>query len=289
MILIADSGSTKCDWALFNDNNELVFKTQTLGLNPNMLTTQMMHKRIARSAEIAHVSSSIKEIYFYGAGCGTSKNQIRLKRFLEKYFINSKSEVQEDIVGACRAVTQDPGIVCILGTGSNACYFDGEKCTVPNASLGYMIMDEASGNYFGKQLLKDYFYQKMPQEIARKFRANYDLSPHIIKNNLYKKDNPNVYLADLAKFIFLFDPLPSYFAKLFHKGLQEFIDNWVSVFPESKKEPIHFVGSLAYYAQDIIAEVLSKNNMKMGKVVKQPIDGLISYFENHLKAEGNLL
>src|SRR5699024_5728760 len=174
MILIADSGSTKCDWVLLSHEGEVILKTQTLGINPNMLTTQMMHKRIAQSEEIAHINQEVEQIYFYGSGCGTSKNRNRLKRFLEKYFRRAECEVHEDLLAACHAVTTEPGVVCILETGSNSCYFDGEH-TQPNApSLGYLIMDEASGCYFGKHLLSDYFYKRMPLNIAQKFKSEFD-------------------------------------------------------------------------------------------------------------------
>ncbi len=284
MILIADSGSTKCDWILFDKEGEVIFKTNTAGLNPNILTTQMLHKRIARSPELSHVKNDVKEIYFYGAGCGTDKNQIRLQRFLEKYFRWSKASVAEDLLGACLSVTDKEGIVCILGTGSNACYFDGKETDIHSPSLGYMIMDEASGNYFGKQLLKEYFYGRMPDKIAEKFESSFDCDPQVIKNNLYKGENPNVYLADFVKFFFLFDPIPDYLIQILSRGFQDFIDHWIKVYPQSKSVPIHFVGSVAYHSRKILEEVLKSNGLTLGKVEQHPIKGLTEYFKNKIKS-----
>src|SRR5699024_7072087 len=130
MTLIADGGSTKCDWVLLDRDGEIIFKSRTKGLNPSILTTHELHKRIAESEEIAHVNNEVEQVYFYGAGCGTEKRRIRLKRFFEKYFRRAKCEVQEDIVAACLSVTDEPGIVCVLGTGSNSCYFDGKSTRI---------------------------------------------------------------------------------------------------------------------------------------------------------------
>src|SRR5690625_3728744 len=173
MILIADSGSTNCDWVLLDNYGGIVFRTNTRGLNPDILTTQELHKRVANSEEIAHVKQDIDAVYFYGAGCGTEKNKKRLKRFFEKYFRYATCHVHADLMAACLSVTNEPGIVCVLGTGSNSCYFDGEQSIPTAPSLGYILMDEGSGNYFGKELLREYFYKRMPPDLAKKFRTEY--------------------------------------------------------------------------------------------------------------------
>lgn len=283
MILIADSGSTKCDWVLLDNDGEIIFKTRTLGLNPNVLTTQKMHKRLAQSEEIAHVNEEIERIYFYGAGCGTEKNKIRLKRFLEKYFRRANCEVHEDLLGACLSVTNSPGVVGILGTGSNACYFDGMGTKTHTPSMGYLLMDEASGNYFGKKLLQDYYYEEMPAEIAKEFAKEFELFPHEVKENLYKKDNPNAYLANFAKFIANYDPLPEYFFDMLEKGLEVYINKWILPFPEAKEMPIHFVGSIAYFAKDIISKTLSEKGLELGNIQKRPIDSLTEYFQVRIR------
>ncbi len=282
MVLLADGGSTKCDWVLLDEIGSVVFKSRTQGLNPNMLTTQKMHKRLAQSEEIAHVNQDIKHVYFYGAGCGSEKARIRLKRFLEKYFRHAECEVYEDLMAACLSVTDRPGIVCILGTGSNSCYFDGINAEVAAPSLGYSVMDEASGNYFGKQLLRDYFYKKMPAEIAEKFKAEYDLFPHTIKENLYRNENASSYLAAFARFMFSFDPLPEYFRTLIAKGIEDFTENWILTLPQAKECPIHFVGSIAHFSKEIIAEVLESKGLSIGNVTRHPVDGLTAYFQNRI-------
>lgn len=285
MTLVADGGSTKCDWVLLDEEGKIVFKSRTQGLNPSILTTHELHKRLARSEEIAHVNNEVERVYFYGAGCGTKKNQIRLKRFFEKYFRRAKCEVNEDILAACLSVTKEPGIVCVLGTGSNSCYFDGEKAIVPAPSLGYLIMDEASGNHFGKQLLRDYFYNNMPQDLANDFSLEFDLDPDVIKDNLYKKENPNTYLGNFANFIFSYNPIPPYFKEVLRQGLEEFIDYWVSPFEEAQHVPIHFVGTISHFSKDIIADILEQRGMTLGDVERRPINGLVKYFQQKIKLE----
>ena len=170
MILIADGGSTKADWiALDNDKNE-VFRVRTLGLNPAVVTQNELRNRIVNMFQLMDVKEEVTEIHFYGAGCGTPKPSAILKSVLETVFIHAKVNIEEDMLAAVYAASGNkPAIVCILGTGSNSCYFDGTSVHMKTVSLGYSVMDEASGNYFGKLLLREYFYDKLPKRIADKF------------------------------------------------------------------------------------------------------------------------
>ncbi|MDX1830393.1 MAG: N-acetylglucosamine kinase [Lutibacter sp.] len=284
MILIADGGSTKADWILLDLLGNQKFKTRTEGLNPAVFSENALHQRLEANAELAEVKNAVTELYFYGAGCGTEKPTLLLKSIFEKYFKNAKVTVKEDTYAAAFAVTTKPGIVCILGTGSNSCYFDGEHVDVRIPSLGYVLMDEASGNYFGKKLIRDYYYKKMPKEISEKFESEFNLDADIIKKNLYKEANPNTYLAHFAEFI-LKNERNAYFNKVLHKGIKEFFKNRILPIEESKELPIHFVGSIAYFSQDIIKDVARYHMVKLGKFVRRPIDGLIEFHRNKLKLE----
>jgi len=284
MILIADGGSTKADWILLDLLGNQKFKTRTEGLNPAVFSENALHQRLETNAELAEVKNAVTELYFYGAGCGTEKPTLLLKLIFEKYFKNAKVTVKEDTYAAAFAVTTKPGIVCILGTGSNSCYFDGEHVDVRIPSLGYVLMDEASGNYFGKKLIRDYYYKKMPKEISEKFESEFNLNADIIKKNLYKEANPNAYLAHFAEFI-LKNERNAYFNKVLHKGIKEFFKNRILPIDESKELPIHFVGSIAYFSQDIIKDVARYHMVKLGKFVRRPIDGLIEFHRNKLKLE----
>lgn len=284
MILIADGGSTKADWILLDRSGEQLLKTRTEGLNPAVFDEELLQKRIADNSDLFDRKEEISEVYFYGAGCGTKKPTLLLKSIFESFFSNANVTVKEDTYAAAYAVTTKPGLVCILGTGSNSCYFDGKNVDVRIASLGYVLMDEASGNYFGKKLIRDYYYGKMPADVAAMFEEQFDLEADVIKKNVYKKDNPNTYLAHFAEFI-LKNERNVYFNKVLHKGMKEFFKNRVLPYKESESFPVHFVGSIAFFARDIIEDVARFYLVKLGNIVRRPIDGLILYHQEKLKLE----
>lgn len=282
MILIADGGSTKCDWILLNSEGEQLLKTRTKGLNPAVFKTDVLKQRLLENRELFDIRDKVEKVHFYGAGCGTSGPTALLTDILSAFFTGNKEVlVQEDMVAAVYAATTEPGIVCILGTGSNSCYFDGKNIHTAVASLGYILMDEASGNYFGKRLIRDYYYKKMPQELADEFGKQYDLSADTIKENLYKKDNPNTYLASFAEFIFT-NERNGYFYSLISEGMKNFVEHRVLCFKEAQNVPVHFIGSIAYFSQDIIRDVAKPYNLEIGNVVRRPIDGLLEYYRNTL-------
>lgn len=284
MILIADGGSTKADWVLLKKSGEELLRTRTGGLNPAVFDKELLAKRIRENTDLVAYKDKVTHVYFYGAGCGTEKPTLQLKSIFESFFINAAVDVKEDTYAATYAVTTKPGIVCILGTGSNSCYFDGKNVDVRIASLGYILMDEASGNYFGKKLIRDYYYHKMPVDIAKQFEKQFDVDADTIKKNIYKKDNPNTYLAHFAEFIFK-NERNVYFNKVLHKGMKDFFKNKILPYKESESVPVHFVGSIAYFAQDIIKDVARFNMIKLGNIVRRPIDGLIDYHRKKLKLE----
>ncbi|HET8837938.1 MAG TPA: N-acetylglucosamine kinase [Flavobacteriaceae bacterium] len=282
MILLADGGSTKCDWIFLGSNGEELGRARTKGLNPAVFTTEVLKARLLESQELSAIKNSVEAVHFYGAGCGTATPTKRLFSVLEEFFPkNCKVQVAEDMVAAVHAVTTEPGIVCILGTGSNSCYFDGKEIHMEVASLGYTLMDEASGNYFGKRLIRDYFYKKMPSNLAESFNRKYDLNPDHIKENLYKKENPNSYLASFAEFIFT-NEKNGYFYKLISDGMQDFIEHRVLCYKEAQNVPVHFIGSIAFFSQDIIRDAAKPYHLKIGNVIQRPIDGLITYYRNKI-------
>ncbi|MGB7842108.1 MAG: BadF/BadG/BcrA/BcrD ATPase family protein [Salinimicrobium sp.] len=282
MILIADGGSTKCDWILLDSEGEQVLKTRTKGLNPAVFKGEVLEQRLEENLDLKQVKDKVEKVHFYGAGCGTPKPSAALKSILEKFFSGSEEViVQEDLIAAVYAVTDKPGIVCILGTGSNSCYYDGKNAKTAVDSLGYILMDEASGNYFGKRLIRDYYYKKMPRKLADIFEKEYDLSSDAIKENIYKKDNPNTYLAHFAEFIFK-NERNGYFYQLIAEGMQNFIEHRVLCFKEAQNVPIHFVGSIAYFSQDIIKDALQPYRLEVGNIVQRPIDGIIDYYRKHV-------
>ncbi|MBK5212340.1 MAG: N-acetylglucosamine kinase [Flavobacteriaceae bacterium] len=282
MTLITDGGSTKCDWVLLDTSGNVVFKTATSGLNPTVVSREELISRIASNETLKNVFNTIEVLDFYGAGCGTATPRSILKQVLEELFSKANVTVSEDMSAAVFAATSEPGIVCILGTGSNSCYFDGTEIHAPIPSLGYILMDEASGNYFGKRLIRDYYYKRMPSKIAEEFEKQFNLEADDIKMNLYKKPNPNAYLASFAQFIFTHKEINPYFYALIKEGISNFIECRILCFEKAHEVPVHFIGSIANFSEEIIRECFKEYNLELGNIVQRPIDGMIGYYRNKI-------
>uniref|UniRef100_UPI0040498E37 N-acetylglucosamine kinase n=1 Tax=Gelidibacter sp. TaxID=2018083 RepID=UPI0040498E37 len=281
MILIVDSGSTKCDWIAVNNNGKQVLeKIRTLGLNPAILKENKLIKIIKSSPELMEHKNNVTHIFFYGAGCGTEKPRLALLKILEDIFINAEVDVQEDTWAAVRAtINQDDeaAVVCILGTGSNCSYYDGKILHQRVKSLGYTLMDDASGNYYGKELIRDFYFNHMPEVLKVSFNEKYNLDADFIKNNLYKQPNPNAYLASFAEFMFL-NKDSDYIKELIKSGLRRFAKNMILQFKnEIEVVPVHFAGSIAFFSESEIREVAQEFNFKVGNIVRRPIEGLVAY------------
>jgi N-acetylglucosamine kinase-like BadF-type ATPase len=285
MILIVDSGSTKCDWIAVNASGEQVHdKVRTGGLNPAILDREALFDTILKSEFLKTQALEVSHVYFYGAGCGTPIPKQQLKDVLETIFNKAQVEVEEDTMAAVRATidySDEKAIVCILGTGSNCSYFDGKNIHQRVVSLGYTLMDEASGNFFGKELIKDYYFNVMPNDLKLKFEDQFNLDADTIKYNLYKKENPNAYLASFAEF--MIENLDTPYAKsLAERGLKLFSKNMILQFKDeiNSGTKVHFAGSIAYFIQEEIKLIAKNLGFKTGNFVRRPIEGLVNY---HIK------
>jgi len=281
MILIVDSGSTKCDWIAVDKNGKQCFeKVRTKGLNPAILSEKKLKKTIKSSDILMENKKDVTHIFFYGAGCGTEKPKMLLKGVLESVFKNAVIEVQEDTMAAVRATLNskdEAAVVCILGTGSNCSYFDGQQLHQRVNSLGYTLMDDASGNYFGKQLIRDYYFNHMPEDLKVAFASKYNVESDYIKYNLYKQPNPNAYLAAFAEFMFL-NKESTYISNLIKSGIKLFAKNMIFQFKDVLPNvPVHFAGSIAFYSQDEIKEVAKELGFTVGNFERRPIEGLLKF------------
>jgi N-acetylglucosamine kinase-like BadF-type ATPase len=286
MILITDSGSTKCDWIAIDDTGKMLSeKIRTKGLNPAILAEKKLTRIISKSEELMQFQSEVTHVFFYGAGCGTENPKVMLSNVLQSIFVNAKIDVQEDTMAAIRASLNhkdEAAVVCIMGTGSNCSYYDGTNLHQRVKSLGYTLMDDASGNHYGKMLIRDYYFNKMPQTIKIAFEHKYTLDPDFIKYNLYKQANPNAYLAKFAEFMFL-NKDSEYIQQLIKRGFRIFVENMLMQYKEELKTvPVHFAGSIAYFSKKEIEDVANEFGFKVGNFVRRPIDGLVEYHVNNL-------
>ncbi|MBJ7882431.1 N-acetylglucosamine kinase [Gelidibacter salicanalis] len=286
MRLIVDSGSTKCDWiSVDNNGKQLQEKIRTSGLNPEILKEKKLYKIIRKSEELMKNKEDVTHIFFYGAGCGTENPKLLLKRVLEDIFVNAEVEVTEDTMAAVRATLNDDdeaAIVCILGTGSNCSYYNGTDLEQRVQSLGYTLMDDASGNYFGKQMVRDYYFKHMPETIRVSFADKHNMDADYIKYNLYKQPSPNAYLANFAEFMFL-NIDSTYIQDMIKDGIRLFAKNMIFQYKdEVEKVPVHFAGSIAFFAKHQIKEVAEEMGFTAGNFIRRPIEGLVAYHTKKL-------
>ncbi|WP_264509840.1 N-acetylglucosamine kinase [Flavobacterium sp. N1719] len=278
MKLLVDSGSTKADWIAIDENGKVLFTTQSLGLNPEVLDKEEIIARLDDKFDISHNKDKATHLFFYGAGCGTDRMKNFLTEVFENYFSKAAVVVHEDTYAAVYATTpkDEEAIVCILGTGSNCSYFDGKVLHQKVQSLGYIAMDDCSGNRFGRHLIRGYYFNKMPKDLALEFEEEYNVDPDYIKHNLYKEPNPNAYLATFAKF--LIKHKDTEFCKQYiEMEMVDFVENYIMQFENYKEIPVHFVGSIAFYLKDELTTILNRYGITIGNVLRRPIDGLIAY------------
>ncbi len=277
MILIADSGSTKADWVLI-DHKKIQSKFQTDGLNPVHLSEEVIFQKLSSEKNISSNAENISEVHFFGAGCGNADGMGRMEMVLKKILSAAKVTVENDLMAAALATCgNEKGIVSILGTGSNCCYYDGSSIHVKNFGLGYILGDEGSGTWFGKKIFRAFLYGQLPEKINSAFVSEYNLNREQIIESVYRKPNVNLFLSSFMPFIAKHKE-ESFMKKLLTDGLIEFFDTNISGFPESKHAPLHFVGSIAALLEKEIREIGKEKKLSIRKIIKRPMDGLANYF-----------
>jgi N-acetylglucosamine kinase-like BadF-type ATPase len=278
MILVVDSGSTKTDWIAVDAKGKILFSTQTLGLNPQVLSSAILKERIINNFDLYQNREHVTHLYFYGAGCGVESPQLRINKVFDEIFTNAEKTIKEDTYAAVYAASkpEEKAVVCILGTGSNCTYFDGKVIEQRVTSLGYILMDEASGNFYGKQLIRSYYFNTMPKSLANEFEKEYDLSPDSIKENIYRRENPNTYLATFSKFLIKHKD-NELFQKIIKNGLERFINHQILQFDNAREVPIHFIGSISFFLKEEIKQALEEKGLTMGRIVQRPIEELVKY------------
>jgi len=281
MILVADSGSSKTDWMGYLNGETIKFNTP--GINPYFLSEQDISKLISKNETVMQYAEQVKEIYFFGAGCSSPDKHEVVSNGLSEIFKNAFISVDHDLLGSVYATCGDAeGLNCILGTGSNICYFDGKKIHDGHHGLGYVLGDEGSGTFFGKKVLLAYLYNKMPSGLAAEFKKAFPTEKDQIITNVYQKAFPNIYLASFSRFMGSHKEHP-FIQDILRTGFQEFVDTNIKDYPKHKDVPCHFVGSIAFYYQEELVEVLQANGIEPGKILQKPIEDLFNFI---LQKEG---
>ncbi len=273
--LIADSGSTKAEWCLVDGKKKQMFYTQ--GISPYFLSAEQIQNILAYELVPKMKKKEPVEIFYYGTGCSNSSNVKIVKQALSKTFTTAKVHVDHDLMGAAKALCGDEkGVACILGTGSNSCYYNGKKIIKNSPGLGFILGDEGSGAYLGKRVVQHYLYNTFDADLMDRFNAKFNTNAIEILDAVYKNPLPNRYLASFT--IFLAENRGHYMIEnIIEDSLNDFFFNHIYKYRESWTLPIHFIGSVAYGFKDILENMCATYELQLGKVLKTPMEGLVKY------------
>jgi hypothetical protein len=278
MILIAESGSTKSDWVAVQRQDKATF--QTIGLNPYFHTSDFMENTILNNQGLYSIRQQVTNVFFYGAGCSSPKLTEVVKNALKRVFKYAEIFVGHDLEACAYATyTGEKAISCIIGTGSNSCLYDGNTVVEEVPALGYILGDEGSGSYFGKKVLADFLYKKLPLELYQDLQKA-GVSHNSIKEHVYMKENANVYLASFMPIIAKHKHLP-YVNQMLVNGFKHFLEIHVCCYPNYLTLPVHFIGSVAFSLIDELKQACKEKGITIGQVIKKPLDKLLEYHLNH--------
>jgi N-acetylglucosamine kinase-like BadF-type ATPase len=276
MILIADGGSTKADWCV-SDHGKQVQRILTKGINPFFQSEEEISREIQSTLVPELKTHTFDALYFYGAGCLPEKIPL-MKNAIGKHLRIQTIEIYSDMLAAAHGLSgKEPGIVCILGTGSNSCYYDGEKIVSNVSPLGFILGDEGSGAVLGKLLVGDLLKNQLPAGLKEKFLEQYELTPAQIIERVYRQPYPNRFLASLSPFLSqnLHEPA---IRNLTLSAFRAFLVRNVKQY-DYQNNKVHFVGSVAYYYREVLEEALREEGVQLGNILQSPMDGLITYYK----------
>ncbi len=284
MIIIADSGSTKTDWAFLPDAGGGIGRFSSLGYNPNFISASDVRSDIFDSLPETFVREDVREVYFYGSGVDGSDVDI-MRQTLAGVFPEAETiYASDDLLAAARALLgDDAGFATILGTGTNSCLYDGRNVTMNVSSLGFVLGDEGSGSYIGKILLRDYARRNMPADVYAEVDALVGKNVKEIIEQVYRKPKPNRYCAGFCTWVGEHSGVYPYCRDLIRDAFRDFFRDIVALYPGYQRYSLNCVGSVGYCNRDILAEVASEFGMSMGRVIKSPLDGLVEYHGRRLK------
>ncbi|PKP46144.1 MAG: N-acetylglucosamine kinase [Bacteroidetes bacterium HGW-Bacteroidetes-12] len=280
MILIADSGSTKTDWRLVDNNSNQIYSTETIGFNPYFIDENEIFAELSKSA-LNKNKADVKQVFFYGAGCSSKEKNNIVQAALQLFFTNAQIDVEHDLLAAARAVSGNKtGLVAILGTGANTCLYDGKNSTSNIPALGYLLGDEGSGAHLGMNFIKHYLHHEFSEKINEDFAQAYpNLNLNKILDAVYKQALPNRFLAQFSRFVHTHAE-DDKISALITVCMNEFFEKYICKYPNYRDYKLNLVGSVAFYYQNFIREVALTHQVEIDKIIKQPIDALVKFHTN---------
>ena len=284
MLLVADSGSSKTDWALVRDDSSPQMLFSSKGLNPVFTSSDQVFQEVHTTFHGKVRPEDVSALYFYGAGCWNDSLKQVIQEGLRRFFQEAAVEVEHDLLGAARATCEKtPGIACILGTGSNSCLYDGQKIVDNVPSLGYMLGDEGSGADLGKRLLRAYFYREFQPDLEEAMKRLLPGEKTELLQHLYQSENPNKYLASFSHFLRVHKSHET-IQKILRESFIEFLVRHVKKYRGSDYLPVHFVGSICWHFQEVLREALSTVQLTPGVFIEKPIQALLAYHLEFVQA-----
>jgi len=279
MIIIADSGSTKTEWKIVNGKDAGKSYISS-GLNPYLLSGDNICQLLQE--ELPELSGlSVSDLYFYGTGCNNTEKENVLEDSLDRFFTAGEIHVASDLLAAARSLCMnEQGIACIIGTGSNSCYYDGNSIVSNVSPLGYILGDEGGGAFIGRNLLSGVLKKQLPGYVIDNFYKAYPLTRNEILDNVYSRPFPNRFLGQFTKFVSDNIHVPE-LQNIIISGFDDFIRRNILQYPEAKELPVHFTGSVAYYFRSYLEELIHKYRLHPGKITLKPMDDLVIYHINN--------
>lgn len=279
MILIADGGSTKTTWCLLNDDHPSFFQTE--GYHPFFVKSEHIEKSLFAKlpTDIKECAAKVKRVFFYSAGGGYSQetDQVLIDG-IAPIFCNADIKVETDLLAAAKALLlRQSGFAAILGTGTNTCFYDGENITHNIESLGFYLGDEGSGSYIGKKIIGDYIRRFLPSEVEKAYAKYVGVTPEILLEQIYTHPTPNSFCAQSCKFVGENIGSHPYYYQLVYNSFRDLFQNIVIHYPNYADYSFNCVGSVGYHFREVLAEVVAEYNMKLGKILKEPMSGLVEF------------
>jgi len=278
--VIVDSGSTKSDWVFLSQDGRQQFNTK--GLNPVFHDAETIENEVRSNQALLTISNSVDEVWFYGAGCSSDERNEIVRSGLRNVFLGAQIYVSHDLL-ACAYATYEgsPTISCILGTGSNACLFDGKELSQVTPSLGYILGDEGSGSYFGKQLVSSFLYGRFPDDLNTSFKKWQNISKEEVITKVYREPNANAYLASFMEFAVKESSHP-FIREMMFEGFKVFNEIHVCSFKNYSKLKTSYVGSIAYLFAGDLQRACKATDVSIGQIIQKPIEGLIEFHQTYL-------
>ncbi|WP_345947515.1 MULTISPECIES: N-acetylglucosamine kinase [unclassified Mucilaginibacter] len=277
MKLIADGGSTKTNWCLVNDEGKKVY-FNTEGYNPYFVSTEYIIESLNANLPSDLQKDILTEVNYYGAGCSTEEKRKVVQGAMQKVFVNAKVNIGHDLMAAARALLgHTEGFAAILGTGTNTCIYDGKTIAHNIDSGAYILGDEGSGCYIGKKLLIDYLRGYMPEAVRKNFWDTYHLTPDDVNEQVYSQPLANRFCAGFSKFVYDNNVHLEYTRNLVKTSFEDFFRNLVTRYPNYQNYSFNCIGSVGYNFRNVLEEVVTENGMKMGNIIRSPIDNLVKF------------